>query len=71
MDETYAVLSVAAFLLAGMFGMASVVCWFQFDIPGIVGELSGRAAKKAAERAREAEEKTADNVMIIHTDERI
>ncbi len=77
MTDTFRLLSVVSFLLSGVLGMAAVVFWLQFHIPAVVGELSGRAAKKSVRRMREdnraAEEEEIteplDNIMIIHTDE--
>ncbi len=77
MTDTFRLLSVVSFLLSGVLGITAVVFWLQFHIPAAVGELSGRAAKKAVRRMREdnraaAEEDVTeplDNIMIIHTDE--
>ncbi len=79
MTETFRLLSGVSFLLSGVLGMAAVVFWLQFHIPAAVGELSGRAAKRAVRRLREDNKAAAeqdeeiteplDNIMIIHTDE--
>ncbi len=76
MAETLTILSDLSFLLAGAFGTASVVIWLRFDIPEIVGDLSGRAARRSVLRIRRENERLAENeteqledIMIVHTDE--
>ncbi len=76
MTETLILLSVLSFLLAGVFGTASVVLWLQFDIPKIIGDLSGRAAQRSVRKIRRDNERTfgdateqLNNMIIVHTDE--
>ncbi len=53
MAEILAILSVISFLLAGAFGTAAIALWLRFDIPEIIGDLSGRAARRSVRRIRE------------------
>lgn len=47
MAETYKILSTASFILALVFLAISVFLFFKFNIRKIVGDLSGRNAKKS------------------------
>ncbi len=79
MAETMMILSVVAFLLAGVLGTASVVLWIQFDIPEIMGDLNRKPAKRSGSRRRERgksgkRDRTEwlddpEDIMIIHTNE--
>ncbi len=61
MAESLMILSVISFLLAGVFGMISVVLWFQFDIPGILKDLRGRTAERSgSEKQKTFEEEVED-----------
>lgn len=58
MAEIYTIISIAAFSLAGVFFLLSCIFWFKFGIMKIIGDLSGRTAKKSIEQMRAQNEKT-------------
>lgn len=51
--EMYQMISMAAFICGGIFTIAAVVLFIKFDIPAIIGELSGRTAEKKVQEIRE------------------
>ena len=61
MAETLSVISLISFLAAGVFAVLAVVLWFVFRIPTVVGELSGRNARKSIERMRRRNEEAGKN----------
>ena len=58
MAQTYNIISIAAFSLAGAGLIVSVILWFKFGIWGIISDLSGRTAKKSIEQMRAENEKS-------------
>lgn len=54
--ETFQMLSIASFVLAGVFFIVAVILFFVFDVPKLYGDVSGRAAKKAIREIRERNE---------------
>lgn len=58
MAQTYNIISIVAFSLAGLGLAVSVFIWFKFDIWGIIGDLSGRTARKSIEQMRAENEKS-------------
>ena len=58
MAETLQTLSIISFVVAGVFLVISVFLWLLFKIPTIIGDLSGRTAKKSIAKMRAANEKT-------------
>lgn len=58
MAQTYNIISIVAFSLAGVGLIVSVILWFKFGIWGIIGDLSGRTAKKSIEQMRAENEKS-------------
>ena len=57
MAGTLSTLSVVSFIAAGVALAAAVFLWFYFKIPTVIGDLSGRNAKRSIARMREANEK--------------
>ena len=53
-------LSIVSFVLAVLFVALAVVLWFVFKIPNVIGDLSGRNAKKSIARMRQNNERTGD-----------
>ena len=51
-------ISVIFFIAAGVFAVLAIALWFLFKIPIVIGDLSGRTAKKSIERMRLNNEKT-------------
>ncbi len=58
MAQIYTIISITAFSLAGIFFLTSCFLWFKFGIMKIIGDLSGRTAKKSIEQMRANNEKT-------------
>lgn len=57
MTSVYNIVSIVAFSLAGLCFLAAVFFWFKFDIWEIIGDLTGRTAKKTIEQMRAENEK--------------
>lgn len=62
MADTLSVISLVSYLAAAVFAAASVVLWFVFKIPSVIGDLSGRNAKKSVEQMRKANEKSGNKL---------
>lgn len=55
-------LSLASYIVAGVFFVVATVLFFTMHIPRIVGELSGRTAKKAIAEIRKQNEAAINNM---------
>lgn len=53
-------LSIVSYILAVLFLALAIMLWFIFKIPNVIGDLSGRNAKKSIARMRQNNEKTGD-----------
>lgn len=62
MAETYNLISIISFIVALIFTILAVVLWFAFKIPSVIGDLSGRTAKKSIENLRKYNDKSASNL---------
>lgn len=58
MSETLSTLSIISFAVAGICLVLAVFFLFFFKIPTVIGDLSGRTARKSIEQMRAANEKT-------------
>ncbi|MCD7803106.1 MAG: hypothetical protein LUH09_09480 [Clostridiales bacterium] len=58
MANTLSTLSIVSFALAGVCLVLAVFFWVFFQIPTVIGDLSGRTARKSIEKMRAANEKT-------------
>lgn len=58
MAEILSIISTVSYILAALFLILAVFLWFKFKIPIIVGDLTGRNAKKSIAKIRENNEKT-------------
>lgn len=58
MAQTLSTLSIISFAVAGVSLVLSLFFWFFFKIPTVIGDLSGRTARKSIARMRAANEKT-------------
>ena len=58
MAEVLHTLSTISFILAAVFVMLAIVLWFTLKIPNVIGDLSGRNARKSIEQMRQNNEKT-------------
>jgi len=55
---TLSTLSIVAFVIAGISLAIAVFLWFFFKIPTVIGDLSGKNAKKSIAKLRATNEKT-------------
>lgn len=55
--DTLSVISLVSFILSGIFFAVSVTLWFVLRIPSVIGDLSGRTAKKSIEKMRQSNQK--------------
>lgn len=58
MAETLSIISIVSFVLSGICLVLAVFAWFYFEIPTIIGDLSGRTARKSIAQMREFNEKS-------------
>lgn len=58
MAETLSILSIVSFAVAGASFVLALFFWFFFKIPTVIGDLSGRTARKSIAKIRAANEKT-------------
>lgn len=58
MAETLSTLSTISFAVAGVCLAIAIFLWFYFKIPTVIGDLSGRTARKSIAKMRAANEKT-------------
>lgn len=58
MAETLSLLSIISFAVAGVCFVLAIFFWFFFKIPTVIGDLSGRTAKRSIAKMRAANEKT-------------
>ncbi len=58
MASTLSLLSIISFVIAGVSLVLAVFFWIFFKIPTVIGDLSGRTARKSIARMRAANEKS-------------
>ena len=58
MAETLSTLSIISFAVAGICLVLAIVLFIYFKIPAVIGDLSGRNAKKSIARMRSSNEKS-------------
>ena len=58
MAQTLQTLSIISFVFAGICLVLAIFFWFFFKIPTVMGDLSGRTARKSIAKMRAANEKT-------------
>lgn len=58
MADTLSLLSIISFVVAGVCLVISVVLWIIFRIPSVIGDLSGRTARKSIAKLRMSNEKS-------------
>lgn len=58
MAQTLQLLSVISYAVAGVFLVLAVFFWFFFKIPTVIGDLTGRTARKSIAKMRIANEST-------------
>lgn len=57
--EILSLISVISFVFCGIAFVLAVFFWFFFKIPSVIGDLSGRTARKSIEKMRAGNEKAA------------
>lgn len=57
-SEILSTISLVSFILAGVSFLLAVFFWIRFNIPAVIGDLSGRTARKSIEKMRTNNEKT-------------
>ncbi|MCC8072795.1 MAG: hypothetical protein LIO62_01535 [Clostridiales bacterium] len=55
--QTYLIISIVAFAVAGVLFLLAVFLFIKFNIPRIIGDLSGKTAKKSIAKIRSENEK--------------
>ncbi len=58
--EMYRYVFLGAAIACGVFGIMSLILFFTLRIPKVIGDLTGRTARKAIESIRHQNEKTGD-----------
>ena len=58
MAQTLQTLSIISFAVAGICMVLAIFFWFFFKIPTVIGDLSGRTARKSIAKMRAVNEKT-------------
>lgn len=56
--QIYFIVSIVGFILSGVLLAVSIFLFIKLNIPKIIGDLSGRTAKKSIEQMREENEKS-------------
>lgn len=51
--DILSMVSVISYILAGVFLVLAVIFWFVYKIPKVVGDLSGRTARRSIEKMRQ------------------
>lgn len=57
-SEILSTISIVSFVLAGISFLLAIFFWIRFQIPSVIGDLSGRTARKSIEKMRADNEKT-------------
>lgn len=58
MAEVLSMISLISFIVSGVCFALVLFFWFKFKIPTVIGDLSGRTARKSIAKLRETNEKT-------------
>ena len=56
--EILSLISLISYIIAGIAAVLAVFFWFFFKIPSVIGDLSGRTAKKSIARKRASNERS-------------
>lgn len=60
MADTLSLLSIISFAVAGICLVISIILWIVFRIPLVIGDLSGRTARKSIAKLRMANERSGE-----------
>lgn len=58
MAEILSIISIVSFVVAGICLLFALFFWFKFKIPSVIGDLSGRTARKSIAQMRDYNEKS-------------
>lgn len=58
--EIYKIISTVGFILAAIMLILSIFLFFKFNIPKVIGDITGKTAKKAIQRIHEQNEQSGD-----------
>lgn len=58
MAEILSIISLVSFIVSGVCFVLAIFFWIKFGIPTVIGDLSGRTARKSIAKMRERNEKT-------------
>lgn len=58
MAETLSIISLVSFIIAGVCLVLAVFFWFNFRIPKVIGDLTGRTARKSIAKMRASNEES-------------
>lgn len=58
MAETLSIISLVSFIIAGVCLVLAVFFWFNFRIPRVIGDLTGRTARKSIAKMRASNEES-------------
>lgn len=56
--EILSLVSLISYIVAGVCAVLAVFFWFAFQIPSVIGDLSGRTARKSIARMRSSNERS-------------
>ena len=62
MADILNIISIISYVLAAVALVLAIVCWIVFKIPSVIGDLSGRNARKSIELMRQNNEKAGKQV---------
>lgn len=58
MADTLSIISLVSFIIAGVCLVLAVFFWFNFRIPRVIGDLTGRTARKSIAKMRASNEES-------------
>lgn len=58
MADTLSIISLVSFIISGVCLVLAIFFWFNFRIPKVVGDLSGRTARKSIAKMRASNEES-------------
>lgn len=63
MAETLSMISKISFVAAGICLVVAIILFIRFKIPDVIGDLSGRNARKSIEQMRALNEKSGKQII--------
>ncbi|MEE1057350.1 MAG: hypothetical protein UH239_08905 [Acutalibacteraceae bacterium] len=62
MAEILSIISLVSFIVSGVCFVLAIFFWIKFGIPTVIGDLSGRTARKSIAKMRESNERTGNKI---------